>query len=122
MELSDILEVFAERDSADISIEGKLERLREYAERAGKSCPFVVGDIVTARKGGVHKNEFAGRPCIVLEIFPEIHLDSHGEGGTPGLLRRSDMRIAEYWPQADCVVEKIVASWEYEPWQGRDDL
>lgn len=100
----------------NISVEGKIARLHEYAERAGKPCPFAVGDIVTPRRGGIFRDVLCGEPCLVIEVLDPPHVTQNGEIGSFEELRRIDIRLAEYQPQNDSVVEKVGASWEFQRW------
>lgn len=106
--------------TTNISAEGKIARLTEYAERAGKPCPFAVGDLVTPRRGGIFRDDLCGEPCLVIEVLDPPHITQNGEVGSFEELRRIDIRLAEYQPQNDSVVEKVGASWEFERWERAD--
>lgn len=103
-------------DAPTISHEGMIARLREYESRFGLPCPFKPGDLVTARLGGIMKETFVGIPHVVLEVFDPIIMD--GEAGRPDYMRRVDMRVAQYTPGCDDVVEQVVHSIEFEPYRG----
>lgn len=115
--MSAIEEFFSEMrrkdESPSIPHEGMIYRMREYAGRYGVPCPFKAGDLVTARCGGMVRNEKVGEPCLVLDVF-EQRIEWGGEQGTPEYGRRIDMRVAAF--MSDSVVELCVNSTEYEPY------
>lgn len=113
-ELSDLLQHLSKDTSPSITHDGMIERLQDYASRFGKSCAFKVGDIVTARRGGLHLDNFIGQPFIVLDVFPATITVQNGEAGTPEFMRRVDMRVAQYFSHLDSVVEQVVHSIEME--------
>lgn len=106
-------------DAPTISHEGMIARLREYESRFGLPCKFKPGDLVTARRGGIMKETFVGIPHVVLEVFPNgTILCDGGEPGVPEFMHRVDMRVAQYTPGCDDVVEQVVHSIEFEPYHG----
>jgi hypothetical protein len=116
MNLEAMIQRLAEHDSGKVSNptpEAAIMRLREFAARDSRDCPFSVGDIVTPRRDGIFNG--SGDPQIVVETRLPAHT-LLGAPGHPLFGARCDMRVAHIFD--DMVVASWVDSTHYEPYTG----
>lgn len=94
--------------------EAIIHRMKEAAGRHQRSrCPFAIGSLVTARKGGSMDGDCAGVPSLVIDMkVPEYHW--HGGIGQAGFGVCVDMRILMYRPEVDAIQPFWVDSAEFE--------
>lgn len=94
--------------------EAIIHRMREAAGRHQRSkCPFAIGALVTALKGGVMADNDVGLPAMVIATkTPEY--DWSGTMGTPSFGMQIDMRVLIYERGVDRILPLWVDSADYE--------
>ena len=113
-------DAFSRKDSDDPNDEFSPNKgadalsLSELAARYSVPNPFQRGDLVTPRRG--YNLKGAGRPCVVLDVFPPM-VPKEDKGG---FIDFNDMRIARVIKNSggQNIVKVYAESIDYERYMG----
>ena len=96
--------------------EAIIHRMKEAAGRHQRSkCPFAIGSLVMARKGGVMADADVGLPAMVIATkTPEYDWSTAGSMGSPSYGMQIDMRVLTYDRTSDHIIPLWVDSADYE--------
>lgn len=99
-------------DGDGIPLSGQMAELKAMAPRVAAACPYRCGDIVTVRPGMDVKG--AGKPHVVVEVFPQPIVDTQSEPGSNRYLGRYTMRVAHFYGES--MTQHAVDHAVFEPW------
>lgn len=100
--------------------EAQIATLTEVYERYRKPCPFIEGQLVTARKGYGVSGE--GQPHVVLEtgspLIKPVWPADPGDTASDSFGAKLDMRIVAFNERTGTICAWWVDSWKFETYTG----